>query len=141
MHEIVALHRCRVGCGQEDGTGVVDQNIDAAKGLYSFVDCGLDVCVVTDIDFDRQRLAASLLNFLCRGVDGAWQARVRFGGLGCDNDVGAIGGCTQRYGFADTAAATGDEEGLACKCAHVFSLSVSRKGRSRDGFAPIVRAS
>src|SRR5699024_12474960 len=53
---------------------------------------------VANIDFQRQGAAAGGLDFLCGGVDGAGQLRVRPIGLGGDGHVGAVGGGFQRDG-------------------------------------------
>ena len=60
-----------------------------------------------------ERLAAGLLDLLGRRVDGARQLGVRLGGLGGDDDVGAVARGAQADGLADAAARAGDEERLA----------------------------
>jgi hypothetical protein len=68
-------------------------------------------CVlVADVDHARQRLAAGGLDLVGCGVDRAGQLGVRLGGLGGDDDVGAVARRAQRDGQADAAAGAGDEE-------------------------------
>ena len=71
MHQVVGLHGGGFGAGQGDGTGIVDQNVDAAKGVYGLVHGGLQLFLVANIPHAGQGCATRLADFLGRGIDGA----------------------------------------------------------------------
>ena len=68
---------------------------------------------VADIAQDRQRLAAGGADLVGGGIDGAFQLRMRLGGLGGDRDIGAVPRGAQRDRQPDAAAAAGYEQRLA----------------------------
>src|SRR5262249_41376566 len=124
VHEVVLLHRRRLGAGQVDGRGVVDQDVDAAEGLHGLLDRLGDLVLEADVDRERERLAAGRDDLLGSREDGARQLGVRIGGLRDDRDVGAVARGAQRDGLADATAGTGDEERLALE-RHVADASTA----------------
>ena len=70
---------------------------------------------VADVDDERQRLAARLLDCFGRGVDGAGKLRMWFDGLGCDCDIGAVAGGAKPNRQPDAARSAGDEQGFSSK--------------------------
>jgi hypothetical protein len=115
MHQIEALHRGGCRRRQANRTGVINQDIDAAEGLYGLIDSGVDLRLLADIADTGQGPAASPLDFRSGGIDGALQLGVRLGRLGRDDDVRPVARSSQRNCQADPAAGAGDKQGLAGK--------------------------
>src|SRR3546814_3102352 len=69
VHEIVFLHVGNERAGQRDGAGIVDEDVDAAKGRDGLVDRGCQLIFVAQIAEDRQCLAAGLFDLFSRAVD------------------------------------------------------------------------
>ncbi len=88
-----------------DRAGVVHADVDAAESLHCGVDRALHVLFIAHIAHHRHRFAADGLDIGHRGVHRARQPRVRLGGLGQQDDVGALLGRAQRYGQPDAPAA------------------------------------
>src|SRR5882757_10325564 len=104
VHQIEALHvgvwsQCRT-----DGTGVVYQNVDATESLYRMCDSLYHLCVIPNINSQRERAAPGGFNLGRCGVNRAGELGVRLRGLGRDRDVCAIGRSPQGDGQADSAA-------------------------------------
>jgi len=109
MHQIEAAH---IGVGHRralDRTGVVDDDVEAAKARDGLFDRTLNLRLFAHIDHQRQRLAAGFADFLGRGEDRARQFRVRLVGLGRDGNVRAVACGAQRNRQPDAARGAGDE--------------------------------
>ncbi len=109
VHEIEALQGGFPGPAQIDGTGVVDQNVDAAEMGCGLVRGSLNGIGVPDIDRQRQGLPTGPFNLFGGGVDGARQSWMGLPGFGRDHDIGTVAGCPQGDGLADSPAASSDE--------------------------------
>ncbi len=81
-----------VASGKGKGAGIVDQNIDAAKGLHGLVHGGLELFLVANIPYAGQGGTSGLADFLGGGIDGAGQFGMGLRGFGEQNDVGAVTG-------------------------------------------------
>ena len=63
IHQIIALHFCFYSARQADGAGVINKNIESAKVCHCLIDCSFHLLFVSHVTFERQRFAASSLNF------------------------------------------------------------------------------
>jgi hypothetical protein len=102
-HQVKSLHRRRFGRRQVDRAGVIDEDVDAAKGLGRPSGRSNHLFFLADVAPDRERLAPRGLDFSRRTVNRAGQLGVRFNGFGRDRDVGAIRGRTPDDGEPDAA--------------------------------------
>ena len=68
--------------------------------------------LVADVDGERQRLAAGLLDRFGRGEDRAFELRMRLGRLRGDRDIGAVARGAKRDREPDAARRAGDEKRL-----------------------------
>ena len=76
--------------GQRNRAGIVDYDIDAAERRDSFIERGADLCFVPNVDGQRQRLAASLLDLGSGGEDRAGKFWMGLGRLRGNGDVRAV---------------------------------------------------
>ena len=90
MHEIKTLHVGRLRIRQRNRAGVVDYDIDAAERRESFIERGADLCFVPNVDGQRQRLAASLLDLVGGGEDRAGKFWMGLNRLRGNGDVRAV---------------------------------------------------
>ncbi len=67
MHEVVTFHAGHLRWREANGAGIVDNDINPAKGFNRFVDSSLHVFFMTNIDLNRQRLTACGFNFFGSG--------------------------------------------------------------------------
>lgn len=108
-HQVVTLHR-RLQCAREaDGTGVVHQDIYAAKLPHSLFDRGVHLVVKANVQGDGQGVSAGGFNLFRGGIDGAGQPGIGLGSFAGHDDVGAVTRGAQRNRQADAAAGAGDE--------------------------------
>ena len=103
-----------------DRARIVDQDVDPAEFVRRLADGFGHPLLVPDVDHQRKRPAAGLVDLLGCRVDRALKLRMRLRRLCGDGDIRAVLRCAQRYGKADTPAATGYEDSLACQ-AHLRS--------------------
>ncbi len=130
LHQIVAFHRCLEGSGQADGAGVVDQNIDPAEALDGPGDALQNLRIDPNVHHQRKRVAASPLDLLGGGEDGAGQLGMRLGGLGSDCDVGPVLCGAQSDSEPDAPTGSRDEECFPAKRAHSRNCLRARCQRS-----------
>lgn len=71
VHEVVRLHRCRLGVGERYRRGIVDADVDAAEGFDGGADGGGDLLLVADVAQHRKAASAGLLDLGGRRVDRA----------------------------------------------------------------------
>ena len=113
MHQIETLHVEFVDAAQIDGAGVVDQNIDAAKGFDGFLHRRLDLIVEADIAGQRQRLAAGRFNLRRRRIDRAGDLGIFRNAFRRNGDLCAIARGAFGDGETDATAGAGDEKRFA----------------------------
>ena len=137
VHQVEALHGRGFGAGHADGAGVVDQDVDTSKGFHRLGHRRKHGIIVAYVHRQRQRLATRRFNLGRRAVDGAGQLGIRVGGLGQDDDVGAVPRRAFGNGQANTTRGTGDEQGLAlergCRCStgvHIACLLVVQQNNA-----------
>jgi hypothetical protein len=90
MHQVEPAH---VGVHDRrslDRARIVDHDVDAAEGRDGPLDRAFHLRLVAHVDHERQRMPASLGDFVSGGEDRAGQFRMRLVGLGRDGDVGAV---------------------------------------------------
>jgi hypothetical protein len=117
-HQVEFLGRELLGgCGR-NGTGVVDDDVDAAEALYRGVDRALHVLLPPYVAHDRDTFSARLFDVGHGGVHGARQLGVWFGRLGEHDHVGALLGGAQCDRQPDTAAAARDDERAVSERGH-----------------------
>ena len=92
MHEIKALHVGRLRIRQRNRAGVVDYDIDAAERRESLIERGADLCFVPNVDGQRQRLPAGLLDLAGGGEDRAGKFWMGLGRLRGNGHVRAVAG-------------------------------------------------
>ncbi len=110
-HQVELLGRELLGRFGGDGAGVVDADVDAAEVLDRGVDGALHVLLVAHVADHGHALSARGLDLRDRGVHGAGELRVRFGGLGQQHDVRTAPGRGECDGQPDAPAGAGDDEG------------------------------
>src|SRR5205085_4544494 len=81
--------------------------------------------VVANVELQRERLAARLLDLGGDRVDGASERRMRFRGLRGDRHLRAVARRAERDLAADAARRPGDEQRLACERLHGLPMRVS----------------
>ena len=86
-------------------------DVDAAEMLNGGVDGALHILFLAHVADHRHALTAGGLDLGDRGVNGAGQLRVRFGGLGQQDDVGAAPGGAECDRQPDAPASAGYDEG------------------------------
>jgi hypothetical protein len=103
LHQIVPPHiGCRDG-GQLDRAGVVHDDIDATEFIRGFIERSLHARFVTYVNRNWQCSSTGLRDLGGGGMNGTFQLWMRFDRLGGDDDVGAIGRCSQRDRKTDSA--------------------------------------
>src|ERR1700760_840339 len=107
MHEIEPLGLHLFGYSQIDGTGIIDKDIDPAKGFHCPADNVFDTLLKTDITLYRKHFPTprSRNFFGCR-KNGAVQFGFGFDCFSRYRYIGAFAGKPQGNGLADTPAAT-----------------------------------
>ena len=89
------------------------------------------VLLIAHVADDRHALASSGLDLGDRGVNGAGQLRMRFGGLGQKHDVRAAAGGAERDRQPDAPACAGYDEGAISERLAVLGwTSASSEGPS-----------
>jgi hypothetical protein len=71
VHQIEALHVCRLRVGERNGARVIDHDVEAAEGRNGPFERLAHLPLVTHVDDERQRLAAGFLDFFRGRVDRA----------------------------------------------------------------------
>ena len=112
VHKIEPFHGGLQRPAQADGAGIVDQDVNAPESDRSLVHSGLHGVCVPNVDRQRQRLTAGLLDLLGGCKDGTRQLGMRLPGFGHDHDMGAVTGRPQGDGLANSPAAAGYEQGF-----------------------------
>ena len=104
VHQVVALHLGRQSTGEVDGGGIVDEDINAAKVLYRFLNRFFGQFFGAHIEVNCEGITTRLLHFFSRRINGAGKFGMRLGGLGRDHDIGAFLGEAEADGLANAAA-------------------------------------
>ena len=71
MHQVVAFHRRLESPGQLNCAGVVDYDVDSAKGCHGLIHRGLDLIFKTDVRDAGEAFPAGCFELFNRGVDRA----------------------------------------------------------------------
>jgi len=106
------FHRRFGRLGQEQGAGVIYQDVDAAEGIRRLCNGSLDLFLPAHVHGNRQRSATRRDDLVRHCVDRAGELGVGFICLRGDGDVGAVRRGAKRDGPADATARAGDEQGF-----------------------------
>ncbi len=113
MHQIKPFQRSSQGAGEANRTGIIDQDVNAAKGLHRLRHGGLDLILEPDVHRARQRFPTRRFHLRRGRMDGAGQLRMRLSRLGRNDNIGAVPRRAEPDRFANPPAGTGDEYGLS----------------------------
>ena len=100
------------------GAGIVHQHVDPAETLECLRRQRLDLTLFSNIDLDRERLAAECHDLLLDGVNGAGKLVCRFDALGGQDDVTASPRQAKSDGSTDAPARPGDYGDPTLQCGH-----------------------
>ena len=118
LYQVVFLQRGVFDIGDGQRAGIVDEDVDTAKGFGGLGHGRHHLGFFAHIDLQRQGAATGGHDFFSHGINGAGQLVVGLGRLCSDHDVGAIARATQGNGAANATAAAGDEDGAIFQCGH-----------------------
>ena len=98
-HLACILLRCPFVLGDEKGTRIVKDDIDASKGVLGFGECSDDLGLVGDVQLDEKKLGGGVFELEVLDHGGGAQS--------CDNDL-ACGQEVLCEGAAEACGSTGD---------------------------------
>jgi hypothetical protein len=112
-HTVEASHRGVRDRLPEQGSGVVDEDVDAAEAIERGPDGRRHRVLVAHVYLDRKRTTPQRFDLCGRGVDRPREPGVRLHRLRRDHDVGALPRQGQRDAPPDAARRARDERHLA----------------------------